>query len=266
LAPFLFKPRDGYRTRTAPDILGPMIEYYLPLAPTGPVVMEILDAKGAIVNRYSSDPAAGGAGAVGGGGRGGRGGGGGAGRGGRGGGGGGGAAAATRVTKLQGMNRWTWDVRHSSGLPATPGAHQVRMTVNGEVLTQPFNLLVDPLLAEEGLTAADLQEQFDHNTRMRALVAAVGVAVGRVREAQSALRNATGADLAKAKQVEAIAAKLITEPVRYGKPGLQAQITYLNGMAAGVDQKVGRDNLARYEVLKKELDAIVAELDKVLGR
>ena len=34
----LLTPRDGYRTRVAPSVLGPNIEYYLPTAPTGPVV------------------------------------------------------------------------------------------------------------------------------------------------------------------------------------------------------------------------------------
>jgi hypothetical protein len=127
-------------------------------------------------------------------------------------------------------------------------------------------VLIDPLLAEEGMTAADIQGQFEHNTRMRALQAAVGQAVTRVRAAQASLKNATGADAVKAKQVEAIAAKLITEPVRYGKPGLQQHINYLAGMTSGGDQKVGKDALDRYAVVKKELDAIVADLDKLVGR
>jgi hypothetical protein len=54
--PVLFKPRDGYRTRVNPDRLGPMIDYYLPSVPAGAVVMEILDAKGAVVNRYKARP------------------------------------------------------------------------------------------------------------------------------------------------------------------------------------------------------------------
>ena len=66
--------------------------------------------------------------------------------------------------------------------------------------------------------------------------------------------------------MDAIAGKLLTEPVRYGKPGLQAHITYLAGMTARADQKVGRDALERYTVLKKELDAIRAELDQALSR
>src|SRR5204863_8729652 len=51
----LFKPRDGYRTRVAPAILGPNIEYYLPGAPAGPVIIDILDASGGLVASYSSD-------------------------------------------------------------------------------------------------------------------------------------------------------------------------------------------------------------------
>jgi hypothetical protein len=69
--------------------------------------------------------------------------------------------------------------------------------------------------------------------------------------------------------VDAIAGKLLTEPVRYGKPGLQAHITYLAGMTTRADQKVGRDALDRYQVLKKELEAIDAEfksLGTVAGR
>ncbi len=279
-SPYLFKPRDGYRTRVNPDRLGPMVEYFLPAAPTGPVVMEILDAKGAPVNRYSSDAAAPAAG----GGRGGRGGGGGAGGAGAGaagvapppadpdapppvGGRGGGGGAAARVTKVEGMNRFVWDVRHSTGLGAPPGSYQARLTVDGKTFTQPFTVLIDPLLAEEGLTTADIQGQFDHNTRMRALSAAVTQAVTRVRAAQASLKGATGADAEKLKRVDAVAAKLLTESVRYGKPGLQAHISYLAGMTTGADQKVGKDALDRYAVLKKELDAIVAELDALnVGR
>jgi photosystem II stability/assembly factor-like uncharacterized protein len=261
-SPHLFKARDGYRTRTNPAVLGPMIEYYLPSVPAGPVIMEILDAKGTTVNSYNSETSAasggrGGAGA-------------GApddpdappseGRAGRGGG------PVPRLTKLAGLNRVVWDVRHQSGLPATPGSYQARLTVGDEALTQPFKVLIDPLLAEEGLTVADLQEQFDHNTRMRALVASVNQVVMRLREAQARLRGATGTDAEMAKRVDALAARLLTEPVRYGKPGLQAHISYLAGMTAGVDQKIGRDAIERYGVLRKELEAISAEVERALGR
>jgi len=257
----LYKPRDGYRTTVS--ALGPMIEYYVPSAPSGPVTIEILDAAGTVVTSYNSDaPALGG----------------GRGRGGRGGGGdpddpdapqgfgrGRGNANANRVTKNAGVNRFIWDVRHQSGLALPPGSYQARLKVGATTKTEPFSVRIDPNVAAEGTTVADLKEQFAHNMRARDLVAQVNEVVRRVRDAQTKLRGAAGADADKARQVDAIAAKLLTEPVRYGKPGLQAHITYLAGMTARADQKIGRDAIERYTTLKKELDTIKAELDRLLG-
>ncbi|MGH7574040.1 MAG: hypothetical protein ACREM1_02780, partial [Longimicrobiales bacterium] len=50
----LYEPRDGYRTRTAPELLGPTADYYLPSAPEGPVTIDVLDANGVTVNTDSS--------------------------------------------------------------------------------------------------------------------------------------------------------------------------------------------------------------------
>ena len=166
-----------------------------------------------------------------------------------------------RVTRNAGMNRFVWDVRHSNGFGLPPGQYQARLTVDGKMLAQPFTVLMDPLLAAEGLTAADIQQQFDHNVNMRALVQQVTALVSRVRQAQTDAKSKD--DMGLLKQLDAIAAKLITEPVRYGKPGLQAHVSYLANMTTGVDQKVGKDALDRYAVLKKEHDAILAELDKI---
>jgi len=88
--------------------------------------------------------------------------------------------------------------------------------------------------------------------------------VARVREAQNATTSANG-DGDTPARLKAIAAKLLSEPVRYGKPGLQAHINYLASMTANVDQRIGRDAVERYGVLKKEFDAVTAEVDQLLG-
>jgi photosystem II stability/assembly factor-like uncharacterized protein len=264
----LFKPRNGYRTRVGPNNLGPTIEYYLPAAPGGPVTIDILDSKGALIDSYNSDAPA-------------------PGRSGRGAGGGGMPSAGTgaepqqddpdqaptgrrpapapRVGKVEGLNRFVWDVRHQLGPTLPPGRYQARLKVGATTLTEPFNVLIDPRVAEDGVTVADLQEQFEHNMRMRQLVNSVNQLVTRVREAQTKVRNAPGTDGDSANRLIAIAGKLLSEPVRYGKPGLQAHITYLAGMTANVDQKIGRDAIKRYEVLRKEFESIRAEADQVLG-
>lgn len=274
----LYKPRDGYRTVTGTTFNGPNIDYYLPSAPSDTVRIEILDAQGKSVNSYKSDVPVQSFG------RGGRGGGGGGGGGGgdpedpesAGGGGGGGGGFGGRggaqvgpplnaVSKKAGMNRFAWGMQYQNGLGAPPGQYQARLTVAGTTQTVPFNVLIDPRLAAEGLTAADLREQFEHNTRVRALVADATSAVQRARAAETRLRGATGAAADTLAKVQAVNAKLLTQAVRYGKPGLQAHVTYLAGMTQRVDQKVGRDALARYLVLRKELDAVIAELAKALG-
>jgi photosystem II stability/assembly factor-like uncharacterized protein len=252
----LFKPRDGYRTRVSPTVLGPVVEYYLPAVPSDAVVMEILDAKGAVLNSYSSETAAP--------------------RGGRGnqgagmpGVGGAGpesdpdAAPARRftppprVTKTAGINRFAWDVRNQAGVILPPGQYQVRLKSGAVSQTQMINVLIDPRVAADGVTVSDLQEQFEHNMRMRDLVSSVNQLVTRVREAMSKSPNDP--------RLTALAAKLLTEPVRYGKPGLQAHVTYLASMTANVDQKIGRDAIERYQVLKKEFDAVRAEANQILG-
>jgi hypothetical protein len=121
-------------------------------------------------------------------------------------------------------------------------------------------------LAAEGFTAADLQEQFAHNVRMRAMVAEVNAVIARARQAETRLAaaGASAADsLAKVRTV--LRDQLLTQPVRYGKPGLQAHIQYLSGMTTRVDQKVGRDALERADVLRRELDQAKAALDRAIG-
>ncbi|MGQ0760726.1 MAG: hypothetical protein ACT4OT_01725 [Acidobacteriota bacterium] len=260
----LFDPREGYRTRVAPANLGPAIEYYLPANIPGPVTIEFADAKGVVLNSYTSEVTTS------------------TGREGRAGmpGSGGvtgdtddpeapssrrGGAPPPRVTKTPGMNRVVWDLRNKDGVTLPPGQYQARLKVGDRTFTEHFNVLIDPRIAADGVTVADLQEQYEHNMRMRALVNDMNRLVARVREAQRNA-NTTAGNGESTARLNALAAKLLTEPVRYGKPGLQAHITYLAGMTANVDQKIGRDAIERYAVLKKEFDAVKAEADQLLGR
>ena len=260
----LFTPRDGYRTTAAPAQLGPQVEYFLPATPSDTVRLEILTAAGATVASYKSDAPVVAA-------RGGRFGGGGdpddpeaammEGRPGR------GAAgpAMNIVTKTPGLNRFVWNVQNAAGLGMPPGTYQAKLTVGSTTQTVRFTVKIDPRLAAEGTTVADLQEQFDHNTRMRTLVADANATVQRARQAETRLKSATGAAADTLSKVKAVSEVLNTQPVRYGKPGLQAHISYLAGMTARGDQKVGRDALDRYQVLRKELDVQILALNKALG-
>jgi len=262
----VYTPRAGVRTTgTAAQYFGPQVDYHLSSAPVDTVRIEIRDSRGQVVNSYRSGvmpPAAP--------------------RGrrpmdaeeeaeqammvGR----GGPAAPAGPVLNLvsanAGFNRFTWGVQHQNGFGAPPGDYTVTVAVGGLTKTVPLTVEIDPRLAAEGFTAADLQEQFAHNVRMRDMVTEVNAVIARARQAETRLTaaGAPAADsLAKVKAV--LHGQLLTQPVRYGKPGLQAHLQYLSGMTTRVDQKVGRDALERAEVLRKELDEAKSALDRAIG-
>ena len=260
----VFRPRDGYRTTTGQSILGPTIDYYLPTAPADTVRIEIVDAAGKVVNSFKSgvapvqpprrrggeddDPDESMM----------------AGRGGR-------APAMTAgptmnlVTKNAGLNRFVWNVQHQNGLGAPPGQYTARITVGNDTQSVPLRVRIDPRLAADGTTESDLQAQFAHNVKLRDMVADVNALLARVRAAETRYKGATGAAADTAKQVKEVSETLNTQPIRYGKPGLQAHITYLAGMTARADQKVGQDAIDRYAFLRKELEAAKAKLDRAIG-
>ncbi len=178
----------------------------------------------------------------------------------------------TRLEKTAGMHRFVWDLRYPgpwlskarpeapNGPMAPPDTYSVRLTVGSWNASKALTIKEDPRVTASGVTQADLQEQFQDNMRVRDLVSEVNRAVARLREAMA--KSGSSADGAKLKE---LASHLITPAIRYSKPELQTHITYLYGMTNNTDQKVGRDAIERYAVLRKELDERVAELNQLLG-
>ena len=274
----LFAPRDAYRMHyqsgggfgrgrgpAAPQYPPPgaMIDFYLGRAPTGAVTLDILDDAGKLVRSFSSERLASGESAAAGGEdeeegprR---------------------ARPMPRVPNQQGLNRFIWDLTYpgprdgggrisANGPAAVPGRYRVRLTANGVTQLQPLVVREDPRVTKDGVTLADLRDQFQHNMRVRDLVSDANRAVARAREAQARLRAASGAAGDTARKIDEVVARLVTPPVRYSAPGLQTHITYLYGMTNQADQRVGRDAKERYTVLRRELDGILAQLDSLLGR
>ncbi len=234
----LYAPRAGYRTNAKPELLGPMIDYYLPRKPTGEVTIDILDTAGRPVSSYSSATRS-------------------TPRRGRGGYGRRGPPPPT-VTTDPGFNRMVWNFRDSDGITVPPGRYQARLTVNGTSWTQPFDVLIDPRVERGGVSVNDLVDQYRHNRRMEAMVKEVQALVARVQEAMK-----TGGATTQ-QHLKPLADKLLTPPIRYSKPGLEDQITYLRGMTTRADQRIGRDAVDRYRELRAELDTLEAAVDRVL--
>ena len=120
----------------------------------------------------------------------------------QGGGRGGGAPSATMTT---GLNRVVWNLTYpgittfpgmvlwgatTAGPAALPGSYEVRLTVDGEVLTQPLRVRRHPL---RNLSDADLREQFDLAMKIRDKASEANNAVIHIR----AIKQQIGERLAK---------------------------------------------------------------------
>jgi len=270
--PILFKPKEAVRTvqqggggdaieRAVPSPTyprpGALIDYYLPTAAEGDVTLEILDATGKHIKTFSSveppkaPPAE--EGEEDGGPR--------------------RRQAPARLDKTAGMHRFTWDLRYpgfwtsvmtpegGQGPMAVPGTYQVKLTVGGATQTQSFTLIEDPRITADGVTTADLREQFEHNLKARDLVSEANKTVARIRTARVKLAS----DPAKLGKLNEVASHVITPSIRYSKPELQTHITYLYSMTNATDQKIGHDAVERYDVLKKMLAQRNQELMAILG-
>jgi photosystem II stability/assembly factor-like uncharacterized protein len=167
-------PPDVAYAQNPPD--GAILDYYLGAAPQGPVTLEVLDAQGNLVRRYSSAE----------------------------------KRPPIDTSRLDipafwvkppavlsaepGMHRWVWDLRYPApaggrarggmaaimamfgfggGPWALPGHYTVRMTVDGKSYTQPLAVEMDPRLH---VSLADLEKQLSTAREVEALSAKVNAA------------------------------------------------------------------------------------------
>jgi hypothetical protein len=171
------------------------------------------------------------------------------------------------------MHRFTWDLRYAgpwlsaarpegpNGPTAVPGQFSVRLTVGSVTETHPLSIMEDPRVTADGVTEADLREQFEHNIQVRDLVSDVNKTVSRLRAGQAQYKN-NDSILPRLNQ---LGSQLLTPAIRYSKPELQTQVNYLYSVTTATDQKIGQDTVDRLKQLRKELDERMAELNKILA-
>jgi len=263
---FLFKPAPAYRVRrdtytdtplppdepageNPPD--GAVIDYVLGEAATGPVTLEILDAAGKVVRRFSSDD----------------------------------KPAFTLESLRQtlsipiywvrmpripsgapGMHRFVWDLRETppqaseygypiSAIPhdtprepagplVLPGQYTVRLTAEGKTLTASLKVVMDPRVSTP---AAGLRKQHEVETRLAAMMnesfEARAALTGLDHQLETLSRQATGS-LAEA--VSALRTKLTalegsrggrfaTRPTEETLPRVAGEVGGLYGQVGGAD-------------------------------
>ena len=252
----LLQPRDAHRIRSGggsygfgdvaavrpqyrPD--GIMVDYWIPEGLQADVSLEVLDASGAVVRSYGS---------------------------------GGPGVRSEEDQEMRapfmrrsgrpsletspGLHRVVWDMTidtEGRSPLALPGTYTFRLTAGDRVETRSAELLMDPRVAADGVTMADLREQYD-------LILAVNQTMARARDVAGRVGEGVGRTEGEAKAAfEALQARMIDDPVgSYPRPMLLGQLGYLSGMIGRADQKPGADAYVRHQQLIDELEDIEREL------
>lgn len=231
-------PPDEPTAANPPD--GAIVDYYLAQNASSPITLEILDARGHAVRKFSSDDK---------------------------------AAATEEELKKQliplywpkpskallteaGMHRWVWDLHYSapvsprheypiSAIPgdtpryplgpnALPGVYTARLTVNGKSFTAPITIKMDPRVKA---SAVDLDKKFQLETRMASLLDATSKAVlqaGPIRERLQKLnQQASGSTLDAIKNFQKKLDDLVGTPAGFFAPPSETPtLSRANGQVA----------------------------------
>ncbi len=264
---FLFKPNDTYRLRASRSGRNPAdpqyprpgvaIDYYFAEDQEGVKTIEILDDEGNTVRNFISSSV------------------------------GGSFSHFERLRGNQasmeaGMHRFVWDMTHKGPVSASgrtgrggplvaPGTYRVKLSIGEWSAEESFEVLIDPRVAEDGVTMADLEEQEALCLKIQDLAGRANATADRLREERTQLAKILKTGGRTAREIQKIddgLAELLeqmeTARGRYQEPKLLNQISYLGSMLNRADQKPGRDAYIRYDELNAQLAECEAALKKLL--
>lgn len=175
--------------------------------------------------------------------------------------------APTPGTKV-GLNRFVWDLTvpgpggaARGGPMVVPGQYTARLTVDGATHERSFNVLMDPRVAADGVTVADLQEQFDLALEIQAAIEDADQTIERLRGVQERVSEGTDVE----RQLKEIERALLTDDSisSYPQPMLRDQFNYLYRNSISADQEPAVDMYDRLEELVSELEEHKSRLERL---
>ena len=186
-----------------------------------------------------------------------------------------------RLPSAAGMQRFVWDLRHagpwsapsdggggggSGGPMVPPGIYEARLEAGDWSSTQKFEVVTDPRVLAEGMTADTLERQAAFALEVRDTLSTARLAAYQLSEARTELEGAE-TDQAQALDdaLEIIEKEFVDEPYRYSPIMLLGQLQYLYGNLDRADQETSGDAITRHGELADVLEGLVAELERLLS-
>jgi hypothetical protein len=177
-----------------------------------------------------------------------------------------------------------WAAQPQRGPAAPTGRYTVRVTANGETKSRDFNVTIDPRLIADGITEADLLEQFKLSLRVRDKVSEANQAVIDIRslreQINQRMQKVTGRrkdEIQKLADAVLIPLTAVEEeayqvrnrsgqdPLNYPIK-LNNKIAALSGVIESADNKPTNQSVEVFNELSAQLDAQLAKMKETLGK
>jgi hypothetical protein len=183
------------------------------------------------------------------------------------------------------MHRWIWDLHYPPiaaadrdfpiaaiphdtpleplGPRAVPGQYSVKLTVNGQNYTQPLTLKMDPRVHA---TEADLQAQFEMESKIAADLQKNSEALQQAKSASAQMQGASGPNQALAKELaELIAVRSGMERAQYEENSGPDTLSSVNERLAAIYTSIDSADAAPTAEAQKELTVTEGQLNSALS-
>ena len=181
----------------------------------------------------------------------------------------------SKLEKKPGINRFEWDLRqkgawakdikrrYKNGPMVAPGTYTVKLTVDGQSIEQPFEILIDPRVESAGVSSEDIKEQLRMQNKVIDLLSEVRqFQTSLEEEAESLEGKKAKAEVSRLGSVNKVLKKLKNDEGAYPQQMFVSQVSYLLNMISGADQLPGDDASKRYANLMSQFARLKQEVGK----
>ncbi|MCB0372411.1 MAG: hypothetical protein KDD31_05345 [Muricauda sp.] len=172
-----------------------------------------------------------------------------------------------KLETKKGINRFEWDLRqkgpwdknknrrYKNGPMVPPGKYTAKLTVGDTSFEQPFEVLIDPRLVEEGVSLENILEQQELQFKVIDLLSDARMLQDKLEKKIKELEKSKIGD-AKIDHFKEILKQLKNDEGAYPQQVMVAQISYLYYVLGSGDKEPGQEEKDRYQELLVQFNTL----------
>ena len=174
-----------------------------------------------------------------------------------------------KLEEKPGLNRFEWDLRqkgawvkdekkrYKNGPMVAPGNYFVKLIVGEQTFEQAFEIVMDPRVEDQGISAADIETHLAMQNKVIDLLSDARKLEADLEKEATSLKDKKANDkVSRLEKVNAVLNQLKSDKGAYPKPMLVSQISYLLNVLGGADKLPGQEETERFKELILQFDKV----------